>query len=77
MRKLPKVRSMPTERAFSVGSGGFAVKSLQSGFAAPAPASGLVITSPAAETKRTSMPAIGSVSPGRASMWRPFARVAR
>ena len=63
------------DRARVLGRIRRAVKSLQSGFGAPAPTSGLVITSPAAETKRTSIPAIGSVSPGRARICRPFARV--
>ena len=66
MRSLPKVMTMPRERAFSVASSGgwLAWDSVQEGLAAVEGKSGRAIRLPSAETTFALMPVMGRISPG-------------
>src|SRR6516165_5151974 len=64
---FPKAITLPTDWAFSVGSGACALKLAHDGFGTPAPgapASDVLSTCPADDTMRQSSPATRRTSPG-------------
>src|SRR6267142_7058681 len=65
-RNFPNVITLPTDWAFSPGSGSLGLSLLQYGFGAPAPGSGALMRPPPADTTRQSRPATGILSPALA-----------
>src|SRR6516164_175366 len=73
---FPKVITLPTDWAFSVGSGACGLKLAHDVFGAPAPgapASGVLSTCPAEDTMRQSRPETGTMSPGFTTVCFDFA----
>src|SRR5262245_19136081 len=64
----PNVKWVPTDCAFSDGSGSFGLYAAQNGFLPPAPGTRLLMNCPAAATMRASTPLSSTRSPGLATV---------